>query len=211
MGQRFEKLDANETIWFSRELESIDQRDYTELLPGALARKYIPDYSAPVPSWAKSYSYKMFRLRGKVAAGGPNSDDAPRASLYATETVGAVKEFDESYSWTVKEVQAAAATRKPLEQLTVLAARSAMNLKIDRVLALGDSDLGITGLLNNGDIDDSTNPLAKTTGTTWAANAGNSADRAGSKASHRVAAAGKGTLRNSGNGGQLGWLAPRPD
>ena len=41
--------------------------------------------------------------------------------------------------------------------------------------------------------------------------AGNSAGGTGSKTSDGVAAVGKGTLRNSGNGGQLGWLAPRPD
>src|SRR4029453_11378593 len=33
----------------------------------------------------------------------------------------------------------------------------------------------------------------------------------GSKASFCLAAVGKGPLRNPGNGGQLGWLAPRPD
>lgn len=176
MSHRFEKLDANETIWFARELESIDETEYTELLPGALARKYIPDVPN-IPDWANSHSYKMYKLQGDVKFAGPNADDARRASLTATETVRLIKQLEESYSWTVREIKQAAATRKPLDRLTVLAARTAMDQKIDRLLALGDSDRGIEGLLTLSDVDATTAPISKTSGTKWATNAANSADR----------------------------------
>ncbi len=169
--QKFTHLDAAATIWFARELENIDTTDFEELLPGNLARRYIPDV-AGVPDWASSHTYKMYRKVGQAKLGGNgNGDDAPRVTLTGSESSRLIKRLDDSYAWTQDEIAAAAATRKPLDRLTVLAARAALDQKIDRLLALGDADKGIEGLLSLSEVDDTTAAVSsKTTGNTWAAN-----------------------------------------
>lgn len=170
------RLDAVATAWFSRELENIDTTDYEELLPGNLARRYIPDVQG-VPDWASSHTYRQYRKVGSAKMSGKNSDDAPRVTLTAAEFSRLIKRLENSYSWTADEIAAAAATRKPLDRLTVLAARSALDQEIDELLALGDLTKGIEGLLTLQEVDDSTTPISKTSGTAWAANAATDPDK----------------------------------
>lgn len=161
-------LDAADTVWFNRQLESVDQQDYTELLPGNLARRYIPD-AANVDEWADAYTYTMYKLVGKARISGKNSDAASRATLTGKQTTRNIKPIENSYGWTVREIQKAAGTRTPLDQMTVLAARSAMDREIDSLLALGSAEHGIEGLLSLSDVNPAnTTPTVKTSGTTWA-------------------------------------------
>lgn len=164
----FINLDAADTVWFQRQLEAIDTTDYSELLPGNLARKFIPDISN-VPEWANSYTYRMYSKKGRAKIAGANSDDAPRVTLVGTEHTRQIKMLENSYGWTVREIQQAAGTRTPLDTMTVMAARAAMDAQIDTLLALGSSAHGIEGLLSLSAVDPAdTTPTAKTTGTTWA-------------------------------------------
>lgn len=163
-------LDAADTVWFARELEKIDETAYMELLPGNLARQFIPDV-LDVAEWQESYTYRMFSQKGRVAIAstGGNGDGAPRITLTGKEYTRSVKQLDESYGWTVREIQKAAATRTPLDQMTVAAARAAMDAKIDTILAKGDSDHNIEGLLSLSSVDPADcTPTAKTSGTKWA-------------------------------------------
>lgn len=169
MSLKFINLDAADTVWFSRQLESIDQTDYTELLPGNLARRYIPDV-AGVAEWAPVYTYRQFSGRGQSRVGaGPDSDDAPRITLVGRESSRTIKSIENSYSWTVREIQQAAGTKTPLDTLTVMMARVATDREIDYLLALGNADLDIEGLLSLSAVDPAlTTPTAKTSGTKWA-------------------------------------------
>ena len=163
-------LDAADTVWFARELEKIDETAYMELLPGNLARQFIPDV-LDVAEWQESYTYRMFSQKGRVgiASTGGNGDGSPRVTLTGKEYTRTIKQLDQSYGWTVREIQKAAATRTPLDQMTVAAARAAMDAKIDTILAKGDADHDIQGLLSLTAVDPADcTPTAKTTGTTWA-------------------------------------------
>lgn len=164
------RLDAAETVWFERELESIDDTDYEELLPGMLGRRYIPDIQN-VDEWANVYTYRMYEKKGRAKVGSRNSDDAPRVTLIGKETSKTIKEIQSSYGWTVGEIQRAAGTGRPLDNMTVLAARSASDREIDDLLASGNTDLGIEGLYNLTGVPSPLSAVAKTSGTTWAANA----------------------------------------
>ncbi len=172
----FINLDASDTIWFSRQLETIDTTNFEELLPGNLARKYIPDV-ANVPEWANSYTYRMFSGKGRTKVAGANSDDAPRITLVGKEYTRQIKQLEESYGWTVREIQQAAGTRTPLDSMTVMTARAAMDAKIDTLLAKGSAEHNIEGLLTLSAVDPADcTPTSKNSGTAWAT-AANTADQ----------------------------------
>ncbi len=167
---KFSKLDAADTVWFSRQLESIDQTNYQNLVPGILGRTYLPSVDNVAP-WAKVYTYRQYRLLGRSKFSGPNSDDAPRATVVANETSQNIKELTDSYGWTQSEIRAARGTGVDLDTMTVAAARMAIENQIDELLALGSSVDGIQGLLKLTGVDSPDSASGKTSGNTWAANA----------------------------------------
>jgi hypothetical protein len=159
-------LDSTQVAFLQRELEELDKQAYEALVPGNLARKYIPDQQG-VAEWQESYRYKMYTKRGKTKLGGKNGDRLPRASLTMVSVIRRIEQFPLSYGWTVREIQQAAATGTPLDNLTVMAARTAANRKVDDFLAFGNGT-DIDGLLTNssGDVAILT-PNTKTGGGPW--------------------------------------------
>ncbi len=170
------RLDAAQNVFFARDLESIDPREYLSMIPGRLARRYIPALEG-VPAYANVYTYRMFTMKGRTKAGSKHGNDSPRVSLTGEETPRKIIQLENHYSWTTREIEQAAATGAPLDRLTVLAAMSATEQKIDQMLAVGDAAHGITGLLNDSAVeDDILSPTTKTGGPTWLT-AGNTGDQ----------------------------------
>lgn len=141
------RLDANQNIFFSRQLESIDQRPYETLYAGLLGRRYIPLIEG-VPEWANVYTYRMYDPFGRAKVIGPWANDLPRAGVKATEQSRVIKQIGVSYGWLIREIQQASATGAPLDDMTVMAARSAVAREIDDLLAVGNSTYDIEGLTN---------------------------------------------------------------
>ena len=167
MRHNLPRLDSNQNIFFARQLESIDDKNYETLFAGMLGRRYVPLIEG-VPEWANVYTYRMYEMTGSAKVIGPGSNDLPRVGVTATETSRNIKQIGTSYGWTVREIQQAAATGQPLDDLTVMAARSACGREIDDLIATGNSLFGIEGLLNISGVDDDDAAVGKTGGgTTW--------------------------------------------
>jgi hypothetical protein len=164
---KFTHLDAAQQIFLARQLESIDQTNYSELIPGALGRRYIPLVSN-VAAWANVYTYSMWKKVGRAKVVSRNADDLPRVQLTRTEASRSIKEIGNSYGWSVGEIQRAAGTNTPLATEMVMAAQAATEREIDDLLAVGSSAHNIEGLLNLSDVTD-TSP---TTGSWTAATDG---------------------------------------
>lgn len=166
---RSQRLDAAQVAFLLRELEELDKTVYEDLLPGVLGMVYVP-LQQGIAEWADVYTYKMWTKRGgTVNPGSRNADNLKRASATMTPASRRIEQFPLSYGWTVREIQQAAATGVPLDQVTVLAARSMAARSIDNFIALGNAPEGgtdITGLYNDPDVSILT-PRAKTGGTDW--------------------------------------------
>lgn len=162
------RLDSNQNIFFGRQLEAIDEKNYETLFAGMLGRRYIPLIEG-VPEWANVYTYRMYETTGRAKVIGPGVNDLPRVGVVGTETSRVIKQIGVEYSWTVREIQQAAATGQPLDDMTVMAARSAAAREVDDLLALGNSDYSIEGLLNQSNVDaTNSTPCTKTgSGTSW--------------------------------------------
>src|SRR5690606_24876096 len=100
---------------------------------------YVPLIEG-VPEWANVYTYRMYETVGRAKVIAPGANDLPRVGVKATEASRVIKQIATSYGWTVREIQQAAATGQPLDDLTVMAARSACAREIDDLIALGNSD-----------------------------------------------------------------------
>lgn len=156
-------LDSAQVAFLQRELENLDKQNYEDLLPGFLARTYIPDYPGIAP-WQESVTYKMFTKRGKAKKVGRNSV-LPRVGLTMTPFSRRIEQFGDAYSWAVREIQQAAATGTQLDNMSVVAARTAIGKQIDDLLALGNGG-DIEGFVNNSNVNVET-ATNKTTGTAW--------------------------------------------
>lgn len=166
--KNFQHLDSASSVFFARQLESIDKKNYEALFAGLLGRRYIP-LVEDVAEWANVYTYKMYEMVGSAKIIADGATDLPRAGVKATETSQNIKQIGTSYGWTVREIKQAAATGVPLDAMTVQAARTAVAREVDNMLAVGNSAHNITGLLNTSGVS-STTPSTKTgtgAGTAW--------------------------------------------
>lgn len=161
------RFDSNETIFFARELETIDPVNYMELFAGLRAKVLFPEVEGIDPL-DKAYTYRMWSIQGQARVGGPNSNDSGTVSIAAKEVTQPIKDIDVEYGWTVDDIKRAAKTGAPLDQLTIQAAMSIVARKQETMIAFGEPGTLITGMLNNAAVDGTTVPVTKTGGgTAW--------------------------------------------
>lgn len=147
MLRNYPHLDTNQSIFFARQLEAVDKKNFETLFAGILGRRFIP-LVEDVAEWANVYTYRMYEMTGNAKIIADGATDLPRSGVKATETSQNIKQIGTSYGWTRREIQQAAATNTPLDQMTVQAARTAVARQVDNLLATGSVAHSITGLLN---------------------------------------------------------------
>lgn len=145
------RLDANTTVFLERELTSVDPRRYMELFAGLRAMDFVPPIQGLAP-YDRTYEYSMWSITGYAATYGDNAKDLPRVGVKRTPGTRRITPIGAEYGWTVDDIRAAAAKNVPLDDVTIIAAMSVINRKLDERIALGDTQLGYTGLLNDADI-----------------------------------------------------------
>jgi hypothetical protein len=145
------RLDSNESVFLARELESFDPTRYFELYAGLRARRFVPPIQGIAP-YDRVYTYSMWGITGKADFYGQHAKDLPRVGVTRREYSRAIKPIGAAFGWTIDEIRAAAAKGIPLDDTTQIAATTAIERKIDTLLALGDEDSGFTGLLNDAGI-----------------------------------------------------------
>lgn len=154
---KFQNLDANESIFFARELEFVKSNTYDVLYPELKARKLLPVSNEAAP-YADAIVYQQFDQVGvaKIIAGyqGP----LPRADIKGKEFINPIKSLGCSYGYNIMEVRKSAALGKKLEQRKANSAKRAIAQKENDIAFLGDSDAGLSGFLNHSSISEITIP-----------------------------------------------------
>lgn len=163
------RLDADDTVFFLRQLESIDQRPYEVLFASMLGRRFIPLQDGVDPT-ANVYTYRMFEMTGQAKVSGPNANDLPKVGVRGAERSQNIKQIEVSYGWLVREIQQAAKTGTPLDQMTVRAAQNSVARQVDNILAFGYAPAQIPGIFNIPNVVSSTAVTKTTGGVEWAAN-----------------------------------------
>lgn len=140
------RLDALESAFFLRQLESIDSTVYENVYPQYKSRMFIPKQPGIDPD-AKSYTYRMYDRRGKAKPIGNGATDAPTNNVVGSETTQRIQNVGDSYQYDIFEIKAAAKANLSLDAMRADSCRQAIEELVDEYLSLGNTALGLSGAL----------------------------------------------------------------
>lgn len=143
--------DADESIFFQRQLEFVKARTFDIRFPALKARDLLPVSFEAGPG-AESITYEQFDQFGLAKLIANYADDLPRADIGAKEFTSPVKGLAASYGWNLQEVRAAIMARKPLQERKSRAARRSVMARENTLAWFGDTDSGLGGFLTNPNI-----------------------------------------------------------
>lgn len=155
--REFVKLDADESIFFGRELESVKAKSYDILFPEYKALSMIP-MSGEVDPGAETIKYEQYEEVGIAQLLASYSDDVPRADVKGKEFRSAVKPLASSFAYNLQEIRAAKMAGKPLAQKKANAAKRAIDYKQNLIGFFGDAATGLLGFINHPNIGEYTVP-----------------------------------------------------
>jgi len=141
----------NTGIWLARQLDYIKSKTYDRLFPAMNANRLVPD-ATDVPEWAETITIRMFDPVGMAKVVANYADDLPRVDIRGADKTVTVKTLGDSYGYNVNELRASRATGVALDQRKADMARRAIELKINSIKLMGDSNYGLFGLINQPNI-----------------------------------------------------------
>ncbi len=144
-------FDANDGLFFSRQLERIKVESYDVVYPELKARTFIPVDSS-TPAGAKTITYRQFDQKGMARLTGTQADDVPLVTVSGKEFTQSVKRFTTEFSYNVEDIRAASMVNMGLDGLLAAAARRTIEDVFDYYAAFGNTALGTKGITNHASI-----------------------------------------------------------
>lgn len=145
------RLDANESIFFAKELDYVKSKAYDVKYPANNALALFPVTSEADPG-ADTISYDSYDMVGMAKIIANYADDLPRADVKATRETVKVFGIATSYGYSTKDIRRARMAGKPLSTKKAEAARRANDTRINNIAFWGDEESGIVGILNHPNI-----------------------------------------------------------
>lgn len=146
-GMTFVHNDAPLNAFLARQLEYLEMVSYDTETPELFALKFVP-IKGDIPDHVTSWKYRSFTKVGAARLLASYADDIPRADLYMVETDTPIRPIGMGYGIDVDELNTARATGTNLESMKAEAAKHAVDVLIDNLLAFGDADAGLPGFIN---------------------------------------------------------------
>lgn len=160
-------LDANESIFFERQLENIKAGSKDVLYPNLkIAEGMIIPISREASDADETIVYRQFDQAGIARVVANYADDFPSADVSGKEFISPIKSLGSSFNYTVQEIRAARKANRPLQTMKANAARRAIMQKIESIGFKGDADTGLGGFITNPNIQEYTLPADGTGGST---------------------------------------------
>lgn len=151
------KLDAQETIFFERELEKVKAKTYDKKYPELKIRKLVP-VNSDVDPGAETITYYQYDQVGMAKIVESYAKDFPRVDVRKKKFTSPVESLGDSYGYSIQDIRKARMAGIPLEQRKANTARKAMMQAEDQIGAFGDADSGLGGLFNNANTPEYTLP-----------------------------------------------------
>ena len=163
------RFDANEGIFFSRQLEDIEAKVYEYKQRELKYRELIPVSNRDNPG-ANSITYRMFDKVGmaKIISDGGYADDLPRADVFGTEHTARVRTIGTSFGYSTQEIRSAQMAGESLDTMKAAASRRAVREKENSIAWNGDTNFNLGGFLTNSNIPTAVAATKAAGGTTWA-------------------------------------------
>lgn len=149
--KRFQNLDADESIFFERELEALKARTYDIKFPELKARMLFPvDFSAG--PGAETIAYEQYTQVGMAKLISNYADDLQSSDVGAKKFSSPVRSVGMSYKWSLQEVRAAAMAGKSLVPRKANAAKRGHLALENSIAFFGNTESGLPGFLTNPNI-----------------------------------------------------------
>jgi hypothetical protein len=162
-------LDAGESAFFARETEYVMTRTYDAKPPALKAFSLIP-FSSEMGLGATELTFRRYAEAGEAKIIADYAKDFPRADVWGEEFTVRVKDIGASYGYNIREIRASQTARKGLDQRRALAARRAIERKLNRMAFLSNPDERTFGLLDFPGVTETTLPATGAGGSkSWAA------------------------------------------
>ena len=145
------RLDANEGIFFARQLEAIKSRAYDVKRPKLSALELMP-VSTETPEGASTINYRQYDAVGAAKIIANYANDLPRADVTGKEFTSPIRGIGISYGYNLQEIRAAQMTGTPLSEKKMRAAMRAHEELVNRLAWFGDTEHGLPGFLTNPNI-----------------------------------------------------------
>jgi len=137
-------LDANESVFFARELEHIKAQSYDVKYPEYKATRLIP-VSGDAGPGARTITYRQFDSVGVMKIIADYATDLPRSDVKGKEFTSPVRSLGGSYGYSIQEIREAQMANRPLEQRRANAVRRANEQAVNRIAWLAKTDDGTNG------------------------------------------------------------------
>ena len=148
MSRTYFKLDADESIFFSRQLEHTKSKTFDKKFTNLKVRSIIPVSFEAGPG-ADTIKYEQFDQVGMAKIVRDYAKDFRAADVVAKEFRSPVKSLGSAYQYSVQDVRAAKMAGKSLEQRKANAAKRAIMQSENQIGYFGDADHNLGGMLNN--------------------------------------------------------------
>jgi hypothetical protein len=125
----------------------VKSRTYDRKYPNLRSREFVP-LDPEIDNAIETIRLRSYTQVGVAKLLASYSEDLPRADVKANEETFSVRGLGASYGYNLQEIRAAAKAGVALDAKKAAAARRAIEVQIDRILALGDTATGLKGLLN---------------------------------------------------------------
>lgn len=145
---RSNRADANETMFFTRQLEHVQVEVVEDEFPELKAKQLIPLRGGVNPG-AQSFTWRQWSRVGLAKMIANYATDLPDMKMYGTEATTSIRTIGDKYSYSTQDIRSAMMGNVPLDSMYARYAREAYERKVDSVLALGDSTRNVPGFLKN--------------------------------------------------------------
>ncbi len=145
------RWDDNDTAFFARQLEHIEQTLYQFDLKVLKHRAYIPIDNTPDPG-ADSVTYRLFEKIGLAAIINNFADDLPRSDITGAEFRAPVKSVATSFGFSTHDLRRARMADVPLDSMKAESAQRSIDEQEANIGWNGDAASGLGGFLTNANI-----------------------------------------------------------
>lgn len=148
-------FDANESLFFARQLEYVKSKTY-DIVRAALNALRLMPVSTEIPEGATTHTYRQYDTVGMAKVIANYADDLPRADVTGKEFTSIIRSIGNAYGYNVQEIRSAMFAGVNLTARKAMAATRAHNEKINQLAFSGDADYSIPGFLGNANIPEVT-------------------------------------------------------
>lgn len=147
-----ERLDANETATFARQLEDIDAQIYRVEYPELKGTLLVPVKSDINPG-AEDYTYRVMDYVGQSKIIANYADDLPRVDVQGFEVTNKLFGHGDAYGYSIQDLRRSRMTGMGLDSERAMAARAVLARKNDSIIAFGEATVGVKGFTNSTYVD----------------------------------------------------------